>query len=66
MTLAMEGARMFTMVDVHRHRRMCTGKRKRFHTALDGRLYVLRRKFKKMRIYACPYCAGFHMSSKNG
>lgn len=53
-----------TMADVCRHRRMCTAKRKRFHTALDGRLYVIRRKFKSMRIYPCPYCSGFHMSSK--
>lgn len=55
---------VFTMADVHKHRRMCTGKRKRFHTAVEGNMYLIRRKFRQMRLYPCPYCSGFHMSSK--
>lgn len=55
---------MITMADVRRHRRMCTLKRKRFHTQLEGRMYVLRRKF-KVRLYLCPYCSGYHMTSQD-
>ena len=51
-----------TMEDVLRHRRMCTDKRKRFHTELEGRLYLLRRKFRTQRLYPCPYCSGFHFT----
>ena len=56
-------ARPFTMQDVFKHRRMCTAKAKRFATAFDARVYILRRKFKKMRTYECPHCGGFHLTS---
>lgn len=58
------GEKPFTMADVLRHRRMCTGKRKRFATKLDGEMYLRRRKFNKHRVYACPYCEGFHFTKK--
>lgn len=56
-------SRPFTMKDVYAHRRMCTAKAKRFATAFDARVYVLCRKFKKMRVYQCPHCSGFHLTS---
>lgn len=55
---------VFTMKDVYAHRRMCTAKAKRFETAFDARLYIVRRRFKKMRTYPCPHCSGFHLTSK--
>lgn len=54
----------FTMQNVYAHRRMCTAKAKRFATAFDAQVYIARRKFKKMRTYPCPYCGGFHLTSK--
>lgn len=55
---------VFTMKDVYAHRRMCTSKAKRFATAFDARLYIVRRRFKKMRAYPCPHRSGFHLTSK--
>jgi len=52
------------MKEVFAHRRMCTGKAKRFATSFDANLYILRRKFKQMSTYPCPYCSGYHMTSK--
>jgi hypothetical protein len=61
--MAMSG-RPFTMRDVYAHRKMCTAKAKRFSTVFDARIYIARRRFKNMRVYPCPYCAGFHMTSR--
>ena len=53
-----------TMIEVFAHRRMCTAKAKRFATSFDADLYIQKRKFKKMRSYPCPFCSGYHMTSK--
>ena len=55
---------LITMKEVFAHRRMCTAKAKRFATSFDADLYIQKRKFKKMRAYPCPYCYGYHMTSK--
>lgn len=56
--------RPFTMRDVYAHRKMCTAKAKRFATAFDARVFVARRRFKGMRVYPCPHCYGFHLTSR--
>jgi hypothetical protein len=59
----MSGMTIVTMQDVYRHRRMCTKKRW-YAREFDARCAAVKHKKAKMRAYDCPYCEGWHLTSR--